>query len=107
MAAVATVFALRATVHFDLNQWLIDRRERKEGAIRALCPHAYLSEEDGTLVVHSSFISPPGTVAWQCQRCGAVTHDRNATVDNQTYWARYPDKLLEVEKKIERLTKML
>ena len=102
-ALIAGAFALRATVRFDLNEWLKSRRERKEEKVRSLCPHAYLAEEEGTIVVHSSFISPSGTLAWQCQRCGAVTHDEAATTANQRYWAKHPDELLKREKVLKNL----
>ena len=102
-ALMAGVFAVRGTVRFDLNQWLKDRREQRLDAIRALCPHAYLAAEHEQVVVYSSFISPRGRYEWQCQRCGAITHDRTATTVDQRYWAENPDKLFQREETIRKL----
>ena len=104
-ALIAAAFAIRATVSFDLNEWLKDRRNQKKEQLRVLCPHVDATQQDGQPAVRSTFISPPGTVAWQCQDCGLVTHDR-AWVEEQTaYWANNPNELVERMKKMDKLTK--
>lgn len=99
-AFVVSVVAIRATIRFDLNEWLRDRRAQKEKNLRMLCPHADFSDEDGVLQIRSTYVSPPGTTAWQCQMCGNVTHD-DAEVSSVTrYWAKHPDELSRRNKKI-------
>jgi hypothetical protein len=72
---ILSVITVRGTVKFDINQWINDRKKQQEQNFIALCPHHYLfSDGDGTKV-GSHFISPPGTSAWQCQKCGHLTHD--------------------------------
>ena len=96
LAFVATVFALRTTVRFDVNEWLRDRRERREANLTAMCPHAmFLSDGQMPVGVRSTYISPFGTAAWQCQLCGHVTHDEQNVRDTYKYWAQHPEALLE------------
>ena len=108
LAFVATVFALRATVRFDVNEWLRDRRERREANLTAMCPHAvFLSDEQMPVGVRSTYISPSGTVAWQCQLCGHVTHDERNVRDTAKYWEQHPDALLERTEEIRAKAKKL
>ena len=43
-AFIAAVVAIRATVRFDLNEWLRDRRTQREENLRALCPHVRFAD---------------------------------------------------------------
>ncbi len=105
LAFVATVFAIRATVRFDLNEWLNERRNQKKEQLRSLCPHVHGTYHEGQPAVRSTFISPPGTTAYQCQDCHYVTHDRAWVHENAEYWANNPVQLIERTKQIEKLTK--
>lgn len=107
VALIATFFALRATVHFDVNEWLKDRRKHREENLRRLCPHVRTTLEDGKPAVQSTYISPPGTRAWQCQQCGHVTHDEEAIEQCSQYWANNPNELIENSKKMKKLAKKL
>ena len=104
---VATIFAIRGSVQFDVNAWLKDRREQKIEKIRSLCPHAYVSIENGRTIIRSAYISPSGTLAWQCQMCGDVTHDDQATEQNTRYWAQHAERLIHRHKEINELTSKL
>ena len=76
IAVLVGVFAFKTKVQFDVNKWLKDRRKLKERKLRMLCPHVMpTTVDDGQLVVQSTYVSPTGTTAWQCQRCGDITHD--------------------------------
>ena len=106
VALVAAVVAVRATFRFDLNEWLRDRRERNKERAKALCPHVRLTTIDGEPAVQSTFMSPPGTVAWQCQQCGAITYDQAAIDESAYYWRKHPLELMERLKKIDKLNKL-
>ena len=103
-ALIAVVLTIRATVRFDLNEWLKDRHKQKREQLRFLCPHVVVSQQNGQPVVRSTFISPPGTVAWQCQRCGLITHDDAWVEEHTAYWANNPNELFKRIRKIEKLT---
>lgn len=78
------IFAVR----FDLNRWLELRYERQKLRYRSLCPHVDLHiQSDNTVEVRSLYVSPSGTTAWQCQRCGAVTHGQETIEIEMQYWA--------------------
>ena len=106
-AGVASVVAIRGNVRFDVNEWLRDRRTRKKENLRALRPHARFVDENGKLVLPSSYISPPGTTACQCQECGDVTHDRAGIQEALNYWAARPQELQERRAEIERQLRKL
>lgn len=107
VAAIAATFAIRGSIRFDVNEWLKDRRKRQEEQLENLCPHIAVFKEDGKLAIRSTYISPPGTVAWQCQMCGHVTHDGHAIEQGQRYWAENPDKLAIRNKRIKKLARKL
>lgn len=105
VAAIMGIFAVRTTIRFDLNDWLKDRRKRKKLKLRSLCPHADITEQDGQLAVRSTFISPPGTTAYQCQDCRHVTHDKAWIYENTEHWANNPKDLMERLEQLDKLTK--
>lgn len=107
VALVAIVVAIRGVVRFDVNEWLRDRRNNRKEKIKALCPHVrptYIGEKQA---VQSMFMSPPGTVAWQCQRCGMTTHDKAQVNEIARYWSENPRELLERLALIEKLSAKL
>lgn len=99
--------AVRGIVKFDVNQWLNDRRKRLEDNLRMLCPHVRTFVSGNTVEVHSTFISPPGTVAWQCQICGKTNYDGSAIGAQVQYWCANPNALSERNKEMEKLAKKL
>jgi Zn-finger protein len=104
---ILTVITVRGTVKFDINQWINDRKKQQEQNFIALCPHHYLfSDGDGTKV-GSHFISPPGTSAWQCQKCGHLTHDDLKMKIDTKYWAQNPGALEEQNNRMTKLAKKL
>ena len=106
-AVIATMFAIRGSIRFDINQWLKDRREQQEENLKQLCLHSYLDQEDGKIVLRSSFISPFGTTAYQCQLCGQITYDEDAVRHVARYWAENPVELEQRVRQINKLAKKL
>lgn len=107
VAAVATVFAIKGSIQFDINQWMRDRRERKKEILRSLCPHVYMDCRNGKYVIRSAYISPIGTAAYQCQMCGHSTHDENAIDVEVKYWADNPKCLMQRIEKAKKLYRKL
>jgi len=98
---------LKGEIKFDVNAWLNKRQERKEEHLRSLCPHVQATKEDGELCLRSTYISPPGTVAWQCQKCGRWTHDDYEVNENLRWWSVNVEAFIERKKQIEKLGKKL
>ncbi len=107
LALVASVFAFKANVRFDVNAWLKDRREEQKERLRALCTHVHVAENNGAFVVRPAFVSPAGALAWQCQICGTWTHDRELAKENTAYWATEQVALRRRLDEIDRLAKKL
>ena len=107
VAIVASLFLIRGTVRFDVNKWLENRREQKLDNIRALCPHMRVSFDGDRIMLNSTFVSPPGTTAWQCQVCGIITHDGGAVEASTKYWAENINELSKRNKKINKQLKRL
>lgn len=103
VAMLAAIFAVRGVVRFDVNEWLRDRRKLKAATAMNLCPHVRTVKVDDGIELHSTFISPPGTVAWQCQRCKTITHDEGWIDANTKYWLEHPHELGE---RFDKLHKM-
>jgi len=104
LAFVATVFAVKTTIRFDLNDWLKERRNRRKEQLRSLCTHVDITQKGEDFEVRSTFVSPFGTTASQCQSCRHVTHDRAWIEENTMYWAQHPDEWVERMKQIDKLT---
>ena len=107
LVIVLSVVAIRASVRFDINEWLRERSKQREKNLRMLCPHTDFSNEDGKLVLRSSYVSPLGTTAWQCQKCGDITHDYSEVDRLMNYWAKHPDELSERNKRTLKEAKKL
>ena len=107
IGALGLSLGIKGTVKFDVNEWLKERRRQREDTLRALCPHAQFSQERDKLHLHVAYVSPPGTVAWQCQMCGHVTYDRHEINQVGKYWSENPQELVLRNQKVERIAKKL
>ena len=107
IAFIASVVAIKGTVHFDVNEWLKERRNQKEKYLRSLCPHVQLGTEDGRPIIKPTHISPPGASGWQCQLCGDVSHDVEALRGYVAYWKRNPAELSERHEKMKKIARKL
>ena len=107
VAFIATIFAIRGTIKFDVNKWIEDRRNRKEEILRSLCPHVRVSKSANGLVIKTTYISPPGTVGWQCQQCGHFTYDDDAVNETAEFWGTHLGELNRRNRKMDKLAKKL
>lgn len=104
---VIAAVAVRGSIKFDVNQWLNDRRKRLEDDLRMLCPHHCFIKEGDEIRIASEFVSPPGTLAWQCQRCGHISYDKFKMEQDARYWAENPSALIGQNKKMKKPAKKL
>ena len=103
LTAGACVIAFK----FDINRWMEHRREVREKQLRALCPHLEISVDDDKLSGKSLFVSPPGTMAWTCQKCGVQTHSEDQVRDMAKFWLQQTDKYFERLRKIKKISRKL
>ena len=102
-----TILAGILAIKFDLNRFLEMRRERQKERLRFLRPHVELLPVADGFEVHSQFVSPVGTTAWQYQNCGAETHNEAATTRDLEYWATHPMAYVKRLKKIGKTMRHL
>ena len=107
IAMALCFFAVRGSIKFDINQWINDRQGRLENRLTKLCPHVRFTFDGDVYVIKSTFISPSGTMAWQCQQCGKVTYDVDGIDAGVTYWLENIDELLTRNKKMQKIAKKL
>ena len=94
----------RVVVTLDWNNYRKRRREERKEQLRALCPHAMLYT-DGE--IGSWFVSPAGTMAWRCERCGLAVASKTTVDQLMNSWIKDPKGLLKREQKIEKLARKL
>ena len=93
---------------FDVTEWLKERRRQTEENLTLLCPHVtWEVDNSGTVQVRSAYVSPSGTMAWQCQLCGSITNDTGHPSRVAQYWANNPKALIKRHKKMSRLARKL
>lgn len=105
---LGVVGILSFRVRFDVNEWFRDRHQRDLELVKTLCPHAEPAlDQSGNPSIDSFFTSPRGTFSWQCGRCGLITNDAEMVQRQIAYWAEFPDRFLEQEKKFQKHARKL
>ena len=106
MVLSSLAFGFTANINFDIARLLSDRKSRRLNRVRHLCPHAYLTDDGhGGLGVASCFVSPPGTSAHVCERCGTIVHHK-ATVNQVMYeYVKNPNRLMQATAAQDRAAK--
>ena len=104
---IGAVVAVKIGFTFDINQWQESRRKRLREKLKAKCPHAVPIKEGGNLALESSFLSPSGTTAWECRRCGVVTYDMRGATHMLERYANNPEQYIKQEKAFLKAYKKL
>ena len=108
LTAMLTVGTGAIAVKFDINRWMEHRRKVREKQLQALCPHCELLVlENGKASAKSLFVSPPGTVAWTCQKCRAQTHSEDYVRDMANFWLHHPKKYRARLRKVIKISRKL
>ena len=107
VALITGVLAIKATVRFDVNEWLKERRNQRENYLRSLCPHVQVGMKDGRQIIKPTHMSPAGVLGWQCQLCGIISHDIEALRGYAAYWKQNPQELVERHEKMGKIRKKL
>ena len=107
LVASVSVIAFRIAFKFDINRWIENRRKVREKQFKSLCPHVDIWTDHGKVCAKSLFVSPPGTLAWVCQRCGMQHYSKDHIEDMTRYWLEHPDEYIARLCKIEKLGRKL
>jgi hypothetical protein len=108
LVAIIGTIAIKVTFSLDLNKYLEDRRKRHIPKLQNACTHLEFISNDKTSQVgfRSLFVSPPGTLQWQCQRCGLVKYlDDNELDRLANYYMKNPGEYKRQNKKFAKLLK--
>jgi hypothetical protein len=98
--------AVRISLSFDLNKYLESRRGSYTQKLRNACTHVRLEPvNDGQIQARSLFISPPGTMQWQCQRCGTLRYQQDGEFEKEVQY--YLDNIDDYHKKNKKFAKLL
>ncbi len=104
---VVEVVTVKFAYTFDINQGQESKRKRRKERLQAKCPHAVSIKEGGTLGLESSFLSPPGTLAYRCRRCGLVTYDMRGATRMLERYLNNPEQYIKQEKAFRKAHKKL
>ncbi len=103
---VFSFVAIKISFNFDLNKYLESRRDSYTQKLKNACTHVQLKPtNDGQIQGQSLYVSPRGTIQWQCQRCGNVTHDLGDEFQGAVSY--YLKNIDEYHKKNKRFSKLL
>ena len=107
LTIVAGFVVVRISLKFDLNKYLEHRQKLNHQKIRNACPHMELApSDDGKIAVRSFFVSPPGTMQWQCQKCGLIKY-ATAEDEHERLANYYVENIDVYNKKMKKFSKLL
>lgn len=105
-AFTASIVAIKITFSFDFNKFLERKDKRLQGKVQNICPHVEIKQErDDRLSIQSLFESPPGTLQWQCRKCGLIRNHNTDYEKEYEYWGNHMDEYISRLKKFQKLLK--
>lgn len=106
ITVVASFVVIKFAISFDLNKYLERKDRRLERKIKNTCPHVEINQEnDKQFSITSLFESPPGTLQWQCQRCGLIKNHNNDYAKVCEYWGNNTDEYIKRMNQFNKLLK--
>jgi len=105
--AIIGVITIRFSFTFDINKSKEAKQSSYRQKIMNACPHVkVISNENGEYGLQSTYISPPGTMQWQCQRCGHATYKQDNEFEVRVqYYVDHIDDFNKQNKKFKKLLK--
>lgn len=99
--------AVKISLSFDINKHLESKKEQNRVKIMNACTHMeILLTEDKKMGVRSCFVSPPGTLQYQCQKCGLITYrDDEGWERTAKYYLNNPEEYKKQNDKFNKLLK--
>ena len=108
VVAIIGTIAIRFTFTFDLNAYLESRRKGYIPKLQNACTHLiFVSDKQaGKVGFQSMFVSPPGTLQYQCEQCGLIRNLQNGEVERDAqYYLEHPDEFKKQTAKFRKLAK--
>jgi len=104
--AIIGVVTIRFSFTFDINKSREAKQESYRQRLINACPHVKnFVDEYGQHGLQSTYISPPGTIVWQCQRCGHQAYQQGDEFNVRVQY--YIDHLDEFNAQNKRFKKLL
>lgn len=106
LVLVLGVIGIRIGFQLDVNQFLEKRKESYIAKSRNACTHMQLVKVENGYAFQSLMVSPPGTLAWRCQRCGLSTHPQEGQFERDAdYYQKHMDVFKKKEKRFRKMLK--
>ncbi len=104
--AIVGIIAIKIYFKFDINEWLKVRRETQKIKLQNICPHVSIEKRGDNFLITGLVVSPPGTIAWQCQRCGFVSY-AGTPEEEMEYWKNNPKELARLQESTNKQIKKM
>jgi hypothetical protein len=103
---VLGVIGIRIGFQFDVNKFLEGRKESYIAKSRNACTHMQVVKVEDRYAFQSLMVSPPGTIAWHCQRCGLSTHPQEGQFERDAdYYQKHMSVFRDKEKRFHKMLK--
>ena len=104
--AVIGIVTIRVSFKFDINTYQDSRRKLLNQKLKNACTHVQITVTgDDEVRGQSCYISPPGTIQWQCQRCGNIIHPQGDEIGRSVQY--YLDNIDQYNAETKRFKKLL
>jgi len=108
LVLVFGVVAVRISLTFDLNHHLDGRKSTLKAKAKNACTHFDIEPVGDDLQIQSLFISPPGTLQYQCQRCGLIKYMQDGEVEAMAeYWIKHVDEYNKHQEQFHKILKKI
>lgn len=102
----ALIAILHFGVKFDINAYIVSRKERHRKLAQSYCPHMnFVPLDDNSFQVNSLFYTPYGTPNWYCTRCGAVLPyepDQEELKAKASFYLNHPEAYKKAIRKYDK-----
>lgn len=102
-----SIIAIKITFTFDINEYLKSRKEDLKNKIKNSCTHANITVLDNSIAAQSTFVSPPGTTNYICEKCQLIVYsiDQNSEMQRIQYFVKNIEQYKKQEEKFNKLLK--
>lgn len=105
---VIGTIAVRISLSFDINKYQENKHNKQLNKLKNICTHHSLVSLGDSHGMQSLLVSPPGTLQWQCQRCGGAKYFVDGEIEQMTeYYANNIDEYQKREKRFRKLAKKM
>jgi hypothetical protein len=101
---------ISVVVRFDYNDFRKNRDEKLHNRLINACPHVEIyPHDDENIAIKDLYISPPGTLKLQCEKCGHIKYENSDHARRVNYYCsengkkEYVDRLKRFDKIAKKL----